>query len=221
MSIPTMRVRCPACRLDQNATPDSEGKAHCQACGQRMKLPAPPPNKTMLAGWAPPADEIPQGLPVAYPAPKPVRNDDLPIVEKVLPSRRSRRDDDDDGYRDENPSSPAADSISLGLGVTSMVMGTIAILASLIPFCGAYVALPIGGIGLVLGGIGLLTCLSHGGRSLGFPIAGVVLCAAALVISLAWWWAWAEEKVQRARQNNQENRPLAPPPPPKVVPKKF
>jgi hypothetical protein len=56
---PTMRVRCPACHLDQTATPDAEGKAHCQACGQRMKLPAPPRNRTMLAGWSPPEDEAP------------------------------------------------------------------------------------------------------------------------------------------------------------------
>ena len=98
MSVPALRVRCPACRLDQNVTPDNEGKAHCQACGQRMKLPPPPQNKTMLAGWAPPADEIPQGLPVAYPAPKPIHSDDVAPVEDEIPRPRARprRDDEDD-----------------------------------------------------------------------------------------------------------------------------
>ena len=42
-----MRVRCPKCRLDQEAGPDPSGRFVCAACGQKMRA-APQANRTIL-----------------------------------------------------------------------------------------------------------------------------------------------------------------------------
>jgi DNA-directed RNA polymerase subunit RPC12/RpoP len=219
-----MRVRCPHCRLDQDAAPGSDGKFHCQACGQKMRV-APPVNRTMLASPIPDptppppvADLVPDisfrcvhcdagvtapasaaghrrdcprcGKKIlvprfAPPSPFPSRIRDLDDDEGDLPA--GRREDRRDDLRDEPAPSPFADSISMGLGVTSMILGLMALPAALVPCVGLYVALPLGLVGLILGGVGLLVCLTRRGRSPGFAVAGTALSLVAIFVSLAWW----------------------------------
>lgn len=72
---------------------------------------------------------------------------------------------------------------SSSLGVTSAVLGGIALLLCWIPFVGL-ITIPISGIALLLAGIGFLVALCRAGRGIGWPIGGGVISAVALLVGL-------------------------------------
>jgi hypothetical protein len=69
----------------------------------------------------------------------------------------------------------------MSLGVAAIILGTLALLVSWIPFVGAF-GLPLSGIGLVLAVIGLVIAL-RGGRGLGYHIAGIAICGLAILMA--------------------------------------
>lgn len=84
--------RCPACKNPICMPDDQQGtKIHCQGCGQKVMVPAPPPsqNKTMLGEMAPPSQH-----PVSSEADEQL----VLMVDEDGPSRR-RSDSDDSNDR--------------------------------------------------------------------------------------------------------------------------
>jgi hypothetical protein len=79
------------------------------------------------------------------------------------------------------PTSTAAHS----LGISSLVLGVVAFIVSLIP-CLGIVSLPVAGLGLLLGIMGLVIAISRNGTGIGFPIAGSGLNSLALLIAAFW-----------------------------------
>jgi hypothetical protein len=69
-----IRYACPRCRTVLECPDQAAGSKHaCPTCGQRLQVPLPPPNKTVLAPLV-----LPQGPP--YPQAVPVR---LPVAQLV------------------------------------------------------------------------------------------------------------------------------------------
>jgi DNA-directed RNA polymerase subunit RPC12/RpoP len=70
-----IHYRCPRCKvLLRSPDRDAGAKLACPQCGQRLQVPSPPPNKTLLAPLAPPGAADPQGpagLPEKPPPPGP------------------------------------------------------------------------------------------------------------------------------------------------------
>jgi hypothetical protein len=70
----------------------------------------------------------------------------------------------------------------VGLGLISLVLGTIGLLLFFLPILGV----PIGGAGLIVGLVGLLgTVFGLGRGSLRWAVAGVAVCMLAVVTNLA------------------------------------
>ncbi|XAL98201.1 hypothetical protein OT109_11390 [Phycisphaeraceae bacterium D3-23] len=80
------------------------------------------------------------------------------------------------------PAQPTGNGAATGLGVASLVLGVIALLASWIPFIGC-ISVPFAVIGFVLATIGGILALTTKGRGIGLPIAGGVAC----VLSVGVW----------------------------------
>ena len=77
-------------------------------------------------------------------------------------------------------------SAALGLGISSLVIGVLSLFPAIVPLLGAVVAIPTAGIALLLGVAGLIVSLADKRRSIGLPIAGMAVSAAALAITLGW-----------------------------------
>jgi DNA-directed RNA polymerase subunit RPC12/RpoP len=209
-----IRFSCPKCKAGFESPPSQAGtKFHCSACGQRIQVPELPPNKTVLGSLDPPPGAAPPSYPppVPYPPPGPVpRADNVPVAQydnsPRLPSisinvntaqpaapqpppprrrRRYRRYEEDEGYYEPEPPSGGAGT---ALGITSMVLGIVALPFAIIP-CLVLFALPLGGLGLLLGLLGLLLGNNERGGSPGFAIAGVSCSGVALVLALVWMLA--------------------------------
>ena len=100
----------------------------------------------------------------------------------------------------------------LGLGIASMVLGTIGLLLFFLPILGV----PISGIGLVLGLAGLLgAAIGFGRGSLRWSVAGVVVCLLALATNLAITYApggYFETRPPRELWRSISDAPYVPPP---------
>jgi hypothetical protein len=70
------------------------------------------------------------------------------------------------------------------LGLASFICGIVSLCVAWVPFCGLIPALVLGGIGGVLGLVGLIAAKSDKRTGVGFPIAGMVTCAAAIAVGL-------------------------------------
>lgn len=81
---------------------------------------------------------------------------------------------------------PASKNVApMVLGIISIVLGVIGSILSLIPCCGLFFGMPLGGIGLLLAVIGVIVALvSKQGMVL--PIVGALLSVLSLLIGLAW-----------------------------------
>jgi hypothetical protein len=99
--------------------------------------------------------------------------------------RRSRR-----GRRSKKKSSGAAGGVCIGMGIGGIVLGLLAVAFSFIPFCGAFVALPAGGLGLVLAVIGAIvgmTVQPKSGLGLGLNGAASFINLVGIGIAILWW----------------------------------
>src|SRR5437762_10489571 len=106
-----------------------------------------------------------------------------------------------------------ADGHVVGLGLSSLVLGVIALLVAFMPVLGV----PLSLFGLAFGGCGLVLALLHLGPSLRTSAGGIVTCLTALVLNLAIAYApsgYLPEPRARENFNPHPDRPSAPPPAP-------
>ena len=85
----------------------------------------------------------------------------------------------------------------MGLGITSMVLGIVALPFAIFP-CLGILSIPIAGLAVVLGLIGLVMANSERGASPGFAIAGLVTGGGAILLALIWLLAWRDAWGRRA-----------------------
>jgi hypothetical protein len=77
--------------------------------------------------------------------------------------------------------SPATQDPPLGIGLTSVVLGSVGLALFFLPVLG----IPLGGLGLAFGTLGLATAFWCGWASLRWSIAGIAISALALAIGIA------------------------------------
>src|SRR5437660_1716056 len=103
-----------------------------------------------------------------------------------------------------------ADSPLVGLGMTSTVVGLIALAVFLLPL----LAIPISVFGLLFGIVGFAVGWFAGGPSLRWSLAGIVVSSVALTVSVAMNMAPTGDLPSPAVGKPQPaERPYAPPPP--------
>ena len=73
--------------------------------------------------------------------------------------------------------------VAIGLGIVAVVMGSVGLMVSWVPFLGL-IALPVGAIGVVLAGVGLVMALTRKVNGLGLSILGGALCVVAAIIAI-------------------------------------
>ena len=98
-------------------------------------------------------------------------------------------------------------NINNSCGVASLIMGSIACVAALVPCAGTIPAIVLSIGGLVLGLLGLILALSNKQSGLIFPILGMGSCAVAIVILLIWMVVMAahvEKEQQRFQQTQSQ-----------------
>ncbi len=61
--------------------------------------------------------------------------------------------------------------VAIGLGIVAVVMGSVGLMVSWVPFLGL-IAVPVGAIGVVLAGVGLVMALTRKVNGLGLSIPG-------------------------------------------------
>jgi hypothetical protein len=74
-------------------------------------------------------------------------------------------------------------TVALVLGITSTVIGVIALLIGWVPFLGL-LAMPGAVIGLILAVVGGIVAIAKKGKGIGLPILGGVICACAVVLPI-------------------------------------
>jgi hypothetical protein len=108
-------------------------------------------------------------------------------------------------------SAPHAHSPLVGLGMSSLVLGVIALLLFFLPILG----IPISLCGLIFGLAGLVGALFVGGASLRWSVGGIFFSGLALAINLAIAYAPAGYLADRPRSEPWQpvpDRPYVPPP---------
>jgi phage FluMu protein Com len=218
-----INVTCPTCNATLRAPDTAAGKQiKCPKCQTVITVPgaaAPPESQVTPAAPPPP-------MATAAPA-KAVVSD---YEEENRPRRRERDDDYDDrprrrwrrssGKGDQQSSSN--NGLSIGLGIGAIALGLLAAVFSLVPCCGAIVAWPAGGIGLILGLIGLAVCLMAKEKNVGAMIMtglGSLINVGAIALATI-WWVWygavaantannmnkmaqdAQQQIERAHKDN-------------------
>jgi hypothetical protein len=76
---------------------------------------------------------------------------------------------------------PDTQNPSYGLGIASLVLGTVGLLLFLLPVLG----IPLGAVGLLLGLVGLVVAILGGPSSLRWSVAGIAMCLLALAAETA------------------------------------
>jgi hypothetical protein len=211
-------VTCTSCNATLRAPDAAAGKQiKCPKCQSVISIPASTtPDSPVTPAVPPPAPPVPEaGPPMAGAAPPRSDFDDRP---------RRRRDFDDDDRDDRRRwrrrDLPQGDGtaggnagLSMGLGIGAIALGLLAAVFSLIPCCGAFVAWPAGGIGLLLALIGLLMCFLAKPRN----VAAIVINSIGSVVNLGaigfatlwfiWFYAQANASVNSAnRMMDDANR---------------
>jgi hypothetical protein len=101
-------------------------------------------------------------------------------------------------------------SRALDLGLTSVVLGTVALLVFFMPILG----LPLSAVGLALGLVGALAALRRPAAALRWPLAGVVICLTALALNAAIDY-WPEYEVTSQSESVSPTARITAPPPAK------
>ena len=123
------------------------------------------------------------------------RNDDFNFDGR--PARRRRGDfDDRDDYVDAPHRRPASKGLNVP-GLIGMILGIVGLLVSLFPCIGWIIGGPLAAIGLILSIIGLCTAGQTTGR--GFPIAGLIISLAALLVG-GGWFLFARHMTNKAEE---------------------
>jgi len=76
---------------------------------------------------------------------------------------------------------PATPLPLIGLGMTSLVLGTVGLMLSIFPV----LCIPLSAVGLVCGLIALFVAFQQGGLELRWTLAGIGMSAAALAVNIA------------------------------------
>ena len=76
---------------------------------------------------------------------------------------------------------PATPAPLIGLGMTSLVLGTVALMLSIFPVLGV----PLSGVGLLCGIVAAFSALRHGGVELRWTLAGIGMSMASLTVNIA------------------------------------
>lgn len=120
---------------------------------------------------------------------KPRDDDDERPSTARRPSRRDEDEDEEDRPRSGRRSKPKPKQASV-VGVISLILGSVAVLVGLIPFVGAIAIIP-AVLALGLGVVGFVVAKKGRGRQgTGFPVAGIAISSAAVLISLGWIVYW-------------------------------
>ena len=99
---------------------------------------------------------------------------------------------------------PPAEKKTNGLGIASLVLGILAFLGGLIPFCGLIPTLLFGVIGGILGLVGLLAAMSDKRTSVTFPIVGIAVNILAVIVGLVVTFAFGAAAANAAQKANQQ-----------------
>jgi hypothetical protein len=200
-----INVTCSNCNATLRAPDTAAGKKiKCPKCSTILDVPIEDvPAVSAVSAEAP--------APVASAAPSRRRE----VDDDDRPSRR-RDEDDDDEYRPRRRRGPRRDlqeqqpgtGWQLGLGITSAVLGALALCFSFIPCCGLPFALGLGGVGLIVGGVGTIIAFMAERRGLALPLIGAGVNVLAVLIAvavylIAYYWlsnqaAEANKQVQQA-----------------------
>jgi hypothetical protein len=161
-----LAVSCPACGSKLNAPDSLAGKRiKCPRCGGRVEVtPARPPRDHLVTGPPPRRAAI-------------ADQESEPDEDNATYVAARRRADPDD----PTPAHKGANS----LGISSLVLGILALLFAWIPLVGM-VSIPLGGLGLLLGIAGGVVALLRRGSGVGFPIAGAAVSLLAIGVAVAW-----------------------------------
>lgn len=174
----------------------------CPRCKQAMVLPgAVPAAPPVPPPVPPPAQYAPQHVaqqfapPPPPPPPMAPASDNPFALDDPAPGGYAPGGYAPGGYGDEGPmvSAPSmgrrpsgsGGGVALGLGIGSLVVGVIAVVMVVALSCLAWLAIPIGVLGLLLGIAGLIVAIVAG-RGYLFPILGMSICAGAMVLAYFW-----------------------------------
>ena len=188
--MPLTVIQCPDCDAKLKAkTPSAPRKVRCPKCatifqvgGDEEELPEldaddEAPRKTKARRRRQDDDDNDE---VESPRKSRRRQNDDEEDESPRSRRRQTDDEDDDG--EEAPARPA--TLQLWLGVGSLALAGVVLLAVWIPAFSS-VAMPLSGVALGLGLVGLIIAIVKGvGHAL--PIAGAEVSGIALVVSILW-----------------------------------
>ena len=205
-----INVTCPSCSATLRA-PDT-------AAGKQIKCPKCQTVITVPGATAPPESQMSPAPPPPMASAAPAKAVVPDYEEDDRPRRRTREDEDDDRPRrrwrrssgDGANQSSSNNGLSIGLGIGAIAMGLLAAVFSLVPCCGAFVAWPAGGIGLLLGLIGLAVCLMAKEKNVGAMIMtglGSLINVGAIALATVWWiWygAMAASNVNNMSKMAQE-----------------
>jgi hypothetical protein len=123
------------------------------------------------------------------------RTDDFNFDDRPARRRRDEYDDRDD-YIDAPRRRPASKGLNVP-GMIGMILGIVGLLVSLFPCIGWIIGGPLSAIGLILSIIGLCTAGQSTGR--GFPIAGLIISLAALLVG-GGWFLFARHMTNKAEE---------------------
>jgi hypothetical protein len=167
----------------------------CPDCGTMLRAPDNAAGRRVRCPKCAGEFDVPGDATVQEPAAPPRPPDPPPTVFDEAPPRRRRRRDDYDDYDDYEDERPArrrryrrqgTANLQMGLGIGSLSVGAVGLVFAFIPFCGAVVALPACGVGLILGISALVVALTRDKTGLGFPIAGSAVNVLAILVALVW-----------------------------------
>lgn len=181
-----IKFSCPECGHTMKVPPTAAGKrGKCKQCGGVVQVPKPRQNAELIT------------------SPPPMDFDDEPPV----PSRHRRTGRTRREVSPVNVEIHQERPVSNSLGIGALVLGVIAMLFSCVPVVNMFVALPLGGIGLILSAVGLVMAITRKGSGIGYPIAAgsINLIAVAVPLAmLALFGAAADSAVTAIDEANKE-----------------
>lgn len=170
-------LRCPSCDAEIEASTIVGLETKCPGCGKVLKLKPRTQSQAIATTPKPPTiitKEIVRDKPdpsaVAAVRQVALQQDQLEELRELKEETKRHRKE--------------AKAEASG-GNEARILGALSIICAIIGtalFCIPPAAIGLAGLGVLLGGLGLLLAIFNGGRGLGLPIVGLVLCVAPAVI---------------------------------------